>query len=121
MALHNELGREGEQAAADYLERNGYIIRDRNWHRGHLELDIIAAKDNTLVVVEVKTRRDTLFAEPEDAVTPQKIRRIVKATDTYIKMHQLDVPVRFDIITVVGKPGQFHLEHLKEAFLPPLF
>ena len=121
MALHNELGKDGEQAATEYLEQHGYIIRDRNWHRGHLELDIIAAKDNTLVVVEVKTRRDTRFAQPEDAVTPQKIRRIVKATDTYIRIHQLDVPVRFDIITVVGEPGNFKIEHLKEAFLPPLF
>ena len=121
MALHNELGKEGEDAAISYLERNGYTIRHRNWRRGHLELDIIAAKDNTLVVVEVKTRRDTLFAQPEDAVTPQKIRRIVKATDTYIKLFQLDVQVRFDIITVVGQPGEFEIEHLKEAFLPPLF
>lgn len=121
MALHNELGKEGEQAACEYLEQNGYVIRHRNWRRGHLELDIVAAKDNLLIVVEVKTRRDTLFAQPEEAVTMQKIKRTVRATDTYLRLFQLDVPVRFDIITVVGQPGNFQINHIQEAFLPPIF
>ena len=109
MASHNELGKAGEDAAVAYLEKNEYVIRHRNWRKGHLELDIVAAKDNELIVVEVKTRSDAT------------IRHTVKAADTYIRTFQLDVPVRFDIITAVGKAGDFKIEHIKEAFYPPLF
>jgi putative endonuclease len=121
MAKHNDLGKAGENAAAAYLEKEDYLIRHRNWRKGHFELDIVAAKDNELVVVEVKTRSNTEFTQPEDAVDVPKIRRTVRAADTYIKLFQIDIPVRFDIITVVGENGNFEIEHIKEAFLPPLF
>ncbi len=121
MAEHNNLGKEGEEVAVTYLLKKEYVIRHRNWRKGHLELDIVAAKNNTLIIVEVKTRRNTDFCAPEDAVTVSKIKRIVKAADAYIKLFQLDNPVRFDIITVVGQAGDFKIEHMKEAFYPPLF
>ena len=122
MAKHNELGKAGEDAAVAYLEQHGYIIRDRNWRKGHFELDIVAAKENELIVVEVKTRSNTQFAEPEDAVDLPKIRRTVRAADTYMKLFQIDASVRFDIITIVGNDnGDFKIEHIKEAFYPPLF
>ena len=121
MAAHNTLGKAGEEAAVAYLECNGYTIRHRNWRKNRLELDIVAAKNGELIIVEVKTRSDTDFALPQDAVTPQKIRRTVIAADTYIKLFQIDEPVRFDIITVIGKIGNFRIEHIKEAFYPPLF
>ena len=121
MAEHNILGKAGENAAVAYLEQHDYIIRHRNWRRGHLELDIVAAKNNELIVIEVKTRRNTKFAAPEDAVNLQKIKRTVLAADTYIKLFQIDAPVRFDIITVVGDENNFKIEHLKEAFYPPMW
>lgn len=121
MAKHNELGKAGENAAATYLETKGYVIRHRNWHKGHLELDIVAAKDNELVIVEVKTRCNTLFAQPEEAVNISKIRRTVIAANTYIRFFQIDSPVRFDIITVVGRIGNFNIEHIQNAFYSPLF
>ena len=121
MANHNVLGKAGEDAAAKYLEQNGYTIRDRNWRKNHLELDIVAAKDEELIIVEVKTRSNTDYIEPQDAVNWQKIRRIVVAADAYVKLFCLDVPVRFDIITAVGEPGAFRIEHMKDAFYPPMF
>ena len=121
MAKHNELGKAGENAAVTYLEQQGYIIRDWNWRKGHFELDIVATQKQELIVVEVKTRSNTQFAEPEDAVDIPKIKRTVRATDTYMRLFQIDVPVRFDIITVVGEDGNFKIEHIKEAFYPPLF
>ena len=75
MAEHNIFGKEGEEAAVGYLEKQGYIIRHRNWRRGHLELDIVAFKDDELIVAEVKTRRNTDFALPEAAVDKRKIRK----------------------------------------------
>lgn len=76
MSAHNILGKAGEDAAAKYLEQNGYTIRDRNWRKNHLELDIVADKDKELIIVEVKTRSNTDYIEPQDAVNWQKIRRI---------------------------------------------
>lgn len=121
MAAHNRLGKAGEDAATAYLERNGYVIRDRNWHKSHLELDIVAAKDNKLVIVEVKTRSNTEYQEPQEAVDWKKIRHIVRAADAYIKQFNIDAEVQFDIITVVGEEGNFRIEHIEEAFYPPLF
>lgn len=121
MAAHNILGKAGEDAAAAYLERNGYAILNRNWRKNRLELDIVAVKDGELVVVEVKTRSNTDYIEPQDAVNWQKVRHIVIAADAYVKQHQLDLPIRFDIVTVVGDVRSFEIEHIQEAFYPPLF
>lgn len=121
MAIHNELGKEGEEKAAAYLQDKGYTILHRNWHAGRKELDIVAEKDKELIIVEVKTRRNEEFGNPEDAVTPRKIRNIVASADAYIKQFAIDLPVRFDIITVVGTRPPFEIEHIEEAFLPPVW
>ena len=56
MAKHNELGKKGEEIAAQYLSEKGYEILERNWRNRHKEIDIIAKDGNELVIVEVKTR-----------------------------------------------------------------
>ena len=121
MAAPNLLGKAGEDAAAAYLQKKGYIICDRNWRMNHLELDIIATKDDVLVFVEVKTRKNTEYREPYEAVDWKKIRHIVMAADTYIKLHDFDGAVRFDIVTVVGKEGNFEIQHIEDAFDSPIF
>jgi putative endonuclease len=121
MAEHNILGKNGEEEAVKYLISHDYTVRHRNWRRGRKELDIVAEKEDELIIVEVKTRRNNLFAEPQDAVTPLKIRRLVLAADAYLRLFQIDLPVRFDIITIVGEAGSFTVEHIKEAFYPPVW
>lgn len=121
MAAHNTLGKAGEEAAVAYLEKKGYFVRDRNWRKGHLEIDIIATNGKELIFVEVKTRKNTDYQEPQDAVDWKKIRHIVNAADSYIKLNRIDIPIRFDIVTVVGENNQFQIEHIEEAFYPPLF
>lgn len=121
MATHNALGKAGEDAAADYLQQKGYLIRHRNWRKNRLELDIVATDGQELVVVEVKTRHDTELSRPEEAVDWRKVRHIVIAADTYLKLYNLTCPVRFDIVTVVGTPGHFEITHLPNAFYPPIF
>ena len=121
MAEHNDLGKEGEDAACAYLESKGYTIRNRNWRWRKLELDIVAEHQHSLIVVEVKTRRNDLFGNPEEAVTDAKIRHIVRATDAYLKKFCIDFPVRFDIISVTGTIPPFHIEHIEDAFFPPLW
>ena len=121
MARHNIIGREGEKYAADYLEEQGYVILDRNWMCGHKDLDIVAVKDGFLVFVEVKTRTGMEWGDPEDAVTDKKIRNIVHAADAYIRYRCLDMDVRFDVISIImDDTGYYRVEHIKEAFFPPV-
>ena len=111
MAEHNILGKTGEEAAVRYLLSKNYLIRHRNWHSGKRDLDIIAEK----------TRTDDLFGNPEEAVDEKKIRHIIESTDAYIQMYEIDKPVRFDIISVTGEKPPFRIEHIPEAFYPPLW
>ena len=120
MAQHSQLGKTGEERAAEYLISKGYIIRDINWRSGKMELDIVAYRDKTLVVVEVKTRKNNEFLRPEEAVTLRKIKNIIQATDAYIRMFDIPFDIRFDIITLVGENEDFQIEHIEDAFLPPL-
>ena len=117
MATHNELGAWGEEIAADYLERQNYKIIERDWKSGHRDLDIIAMDEDTLVFVEVKTRRNRIFTDPEMAVDYQKIRNLQQAANHYIKYKCIDCEIRFDLITVVGMMGKTpEIEHIKDAF-----
>jgi putative endonuclease len=117
MAAHNELGAWGEEIAANYLQRQGYQILERDWKSGHRDLDLIAMDNDTLVFVEVKTRRDRIFTDPEMAVDYQKIRNLQQAANHYVKYKQIDNDIRFDLITVVGMIGETpDIEHIKDAF-----
>jgi putative endonuclease len=120
MAVHNEFGIEGEDKAANYLLREGYTILERNWKSGRKELDIVAEKDGTLVVVEVKARKSNKYGNPEEAVTPTKIRNTVLAADAYIRFNRIDLPVRFDIISVLSSNGDV-INHIEDAFRSPVW
>jgi putative endonuclease len=116
MAAHNELGKFGEDLAIDYLKKNGYTILDTNWTFQKAEIDIIAKKENTLAIVEVKTRSSLEFGLPQDFVKPKKIQLLVKAVDAYVNMKDLDLEVRFDIIAIHKDNKSFAIEHLIDAF-----
>jgi len=120
MAKHNDLGKLGEQRARTFLEQNGYIVLDTNWTSGKNELDIVAQKDGMLVVIEVKSRSTSYFEHPKDAITVAKIRRIVEATNDYLSQKSLDLEVRFDVISVLPNNNDFEIEHIEDAFLPPI-
>jgi putative endonuclease len=79
MAEHNELGKQGEEIAQQHLSDKGYKILQCNWRFGSEEIDIIARKDNILVIVEVKTRQTNFFGEPEESVTKKKQKFLVRA------------------------------------------
>lgn len=121
MSEHYDLGRKGEDEAVQYLENKGYYIMHRNWRSGRRELDIVARDGNEVAFVEVKTRRNTNFGRPAEAVDNRKIRRIVASADAYVRKYAVDLPIRFDIITVVGAEPPFEIEHIPDAFLPPIW
>ncbi|MGE5944124.1 MAG: YraN family protein [Flavobacteriales bacterium] len=116
MAQHNELGTKGEQLAVDFLLKNGYDILDRNYRFDKAEVDIIAQKDTTLAIIEVKTRSTIDYGNPQDFVKPKQIQRLVKAVDEYVTANYLDVEVRFDIIAIIKEGKGFKIEHLENAF-----
>lgn len=117
MASHNELGKIGEEIAAQYLMKNGYEILCRNFYFDKAEIDIIAQKEEgTVVMVEVKTRNSDFFGDPQSFVTPKKIKLLVKAANEYIISNKLDVEVRFDIIAVLKNQKEEKLEHFENAF-----
>jgi len=116
MAQHNDLGKRGEQLAVDFLLKNDYIVLERNYTFDKAEVDIIAKIRDTLAVVEVKTRSTLDFGSPQDFVKTKQIQRLVKAVDEYVRVNELDVEVRFDIIAIVKENKEFKIEHLKDAF-----
>lgn len=118
MAEHNDTGAAGEEMAADYLSKNGYSILDRNWRFGKEEIDIIAQKDDVLVIAEVKTRSSNFFGEPEEFVTRQKQRLLIKAANAYVERKNLDVEVRFDILSVILSSREKKVYHIEDAFSP---
>lgn len=120
MAQHNDLGKWGEQIAADYLTSKGYNIIFRDWRYRHIDLDIIAVKDGVLVIVEVKTRSANTLVDPELAVDRKKIRTITIAANAFVKSNRIDLDIRFDIIAITGSPTNYKLNHIEDAFLPSL-
>lgn len=116
MADHNDLGKFGEKMAVEFLQKNGYAILETNWIFQKAEIDIIAQKENTLAIVEVKTRSGIDFGLPQDFVKPKKIQLLVKAVNEYVISNDLDLEVRFDIIAIVKEGKTFGIEHLTEAF-----
>ncbi len=116
MGKHNEFGKLGEQIAADYLLEQGYEVKARNYRYLRAEIDIVAIKGNDLAIIEVKSRSTNFIAHIADTVTEKKKQLLVMAADHYVVYHDLDVSVRFDIITIFKEHGKFKLEHLEDAF-----
>ncbi|MEX2590709.1 MAG: YraN family protein, partial [Chitinophagales bacterium] len=99
MSKHKQqLGKKGESIACAYLLKNNYQILEQNWRSSNQEIDIIAQKENTLVFVEVKTRSDTQFGNPELAVNTTKQAQIYKAAEAYIHKSETEYnDLRFDV------------------------
>jgi len=115
MSKNKELGLEGEQLAADYLNKKGYEILEMNYRYKRSEIDIIAVKDDLLVFVEVKARTNTKYGLPENFVDDQKAVNIIQGADHYIKETNWKGNIRFDIISIVKKKNA-ELLHFEDAF-----
>lgn len=118
MAIHNELGNWGEQQACKVLQKKGYKILANNWRYKHTEIDIVAAVDNLIIIVEVKTRSSNFFGNPEEFISKSKIKNLLKATNAYIEKYNIDLEIRFDIIAITKNSKTTKINHIKEAFYP---
>jgi putative endonuclease len=118
---HIAAGRLGEEAACAYLAASGMRILARNWRAGHLELDIIAQDNGTIVFAEVKTRAAQGLESPHEALTPAKRSRLVRAAGMWLSSNDMwDRPCRFDLVCVTTEarapePEQMSLQAARAA------
>ena len=118
MAEKNETGSKGENLARKYLRENDFTIRHSNWRFGHKELDIIAEKNNTLHIIEVKTRTSAYWEEPKDAVVRRKQKNMIAAAEAYIIQENINFETQFDVISIVLDGDKYALEYIPNAFIP---
>ncbi len=112
------LGRAGEEAAVELLERAGMRILVRNWRCGHLELDMVCRDGRTLVFVEVRSRSRGGLVSPAESLTPAKQRNFLRAAHAYLAAHDAwDAPCRFDLVCVVDTGTTLELEHHRHVEL----
>lgn len=113
-----QLGGEGEDLAAAYLESKGFTILERNYFFERSEVDIVAYDETSIIFVEVKMRTSSRFGEPEDSVSEEKIEHIYKAAEAWLYERKMDgAPVRFDVISIVREKGHApDIRHFENAF-----
>lgn len=110
-----EFGERAEGIVANEYIKRGYAILARRWKMGKTEIDLIAQKEDEIIMIEVKARTTDYF-DPNEAVTPDKRRRMIRAADTYIKSMKGDYSYRFDIAALVQTPEGIKMEILEDAF-----
>ena len=110
------LGQEAEEYAKDYLLKQGYTLRERNYRLGKGEIDLIVQKDNFLVFAEVKIRTQTAFGYPEDFVSYTQEKHYHTAATHYVETHAWKGHIRFDIIAITVENKKWDLLHLEDAF-----
>jgi len=118
MAEHNLLGKKGEEIAQQHLVSHGYKIIATNWLFNHKEIDIIAREGEILVFVEVKTRTENYWGNPEEFVSKKKQKLLISAAESYINEINFVGESRFDIISILLTRDETNIEHIKEAFYP---
>ncbi len=117
MAEHNILGIKGEEKAESFLKSLGHRVVERNWTLHGYEIDIISVDKEFVVFTEVKTRESANWGNPEEAVGKQRMRRMINAASQYLKINQIDLPARFDVVSIVWNNGKYELEHFEDAFM----
>jgi putative endonuclease len=122
MSRNQELGKLGEDWAAQFLMKKGIQILERNWRSGRNELDLIAQKEDTILFIEVKTRRGRDYGEPEQAVNFKKEESIRKASLEYMLRVHFHGEIRYDIISLIldNQNEVREILHLEDAFFPGL-
>lgn len=108
---NKQTGRAGEDTACRYLREKGYTILMRNYTVRYGEIDIIARTADTVVFVEVKTRRDSGYIRACEAVSKSKQRRLIAAASMWLAANDYNGDTRFDVIEVYSDGAIEHIEH----------
>ncbi|MBN1131536.1 MAG: YraN family protein [Bacteroidales bacterium] len=113
-----DLGRQAERLAEAFLLSKGYRVIRTNWRCGKKEIDIICIHEGTLVIVEVKSRIQSIHPVAGEVVDLKKQRNIIFATEAFLLKYNITLPTRFDIVSVVFFDSEFDVEHIENAFFP---
>lgn len=117
MAAHNELGKKGEDAAVEFLQKKGHEILTRNFRYSRAEIDIISKQKGVTIFSEVKTRSSNQFGFPEEFVSDKQIRLIKRAAEEFLYTNKLETEVRFDILSItINHKGEIKIKHIEDAF-----
>jgi putative endonuclease len=106
MAVHNEVGKMGEDLAADFFEKRQHVILHRNWRSGNKEIDMITLHNNVIHFVEVKTRSTKKFGFPEGSVSRAKFRNLSRAAEEFLLRNAHYNRIQFDILSINILPDQ---------------
>jgi putative endonuclease len=115
---HLKLGEEGESIARSFLIKQGYKILATNWRYHKGEIDIIAAIDDFIVFVEVKSRSSYYFGDPEDSIGIRKLRLLFDTADRFMQVREIALEARYDVISVVFHGETWTIEHIPDAYYP---
>ena len=116
MSRHLGVGRRGEDLAADYLQRRGFKVLERNYRTKFGEVDLICLNRETVVFVEVKSRSSGAFGAPDEAVHRDKRRRLSKAALDYLARRSWENRrARFDVVSIRLDGPEPEVRHLEDA------
>lgn len=111
-----QIGKEGEDAAVDFLMRKDYQILERNYRYKRSEIDIICEMNDLLIFVEVKTKSYTTFGEPENSVDERKGAKVIEGAEQYVLEKDWHGDIRFDVVSLVKNGSGFEIKHFEDAF-----
>jgi putative endonuclease len=100
---HIITGKQGEDAAADYIIKHGYELLARNWRFKRCEVDAIACKGKVLHFFEVKTRSSN-YILPEESVSTKKLGKLKEAAQEYLYQHPQWKMIQFNILSIIIRP-----------------
>ncbi len=118
MADHIDLGKLGEKIAYAFLRKKGYEMLATNYRFEKTEIDIVCRMKKTLIFVEVKTRSNSEYGNPEEAVDAKKQEKLVRAAERFIQVNDMIGDVRFDVVSVIMMGKREKIQHIKDAFFP---
>lgn len=120
---NTEIGKRGEEIAAEFLKKQGVDIIEKNYHTKFGEIDLIGFDKSTIIFIEVKLRNNDNFGTPVEAITQTKLKRIYKSALWYISVHKNNYDYRFDVIAIRKDNINrcYHLEWFKNQNLIDLF
>jgi putative endonuclease len=117
MPTRSDLGRRGEDLAAEFLTRRGWRVVARNVRSREGEIDIVASREGIVAFVEVKTRRTVAFGSPAEAVTFRKRLRIRGLAARFLAASEAHArEIRFDVVEVVCRRDETRINHIEAAF-----
>ncbi len=117
LSKHNQLGRNGEILARQFLVEKGHIIVTQNFRSGQKEIDLISTLGDLLIFTEIKTRSQYYFGFPEEAVTPTKQAHLKAAAEAYLEQHPQYLKIRFDVISILLQQNEAkEILHFEDAF-----